>query len=423
MNNHQATLITVGDELLIGQVIDTNSAWLAQQLNDIGIWIKQRWSVGDNAPDIITALERAMAESSVIIITGGLGPTNDDITKNVLNDYFGGELVMNEQVLAHIEQLLLKRNAQPLLERNRAQAMVPNVATVLWNAVGTAPGMLFEKSGKWILSLPGVPHEMQYIMQHEMLEKIKKHFQLPSIQHKTLLTASIGESALAEHIQHWEAALPDFLKLAYLPNQGMVRLRITGQHANAVELSKALETSFEDLKQLVQQWLITDEDKPIHLVLGSLLNELQLSIGSVESCTGGYIAHLLSKEPGSSTSYMGSIITYSNEIKTKMADVSEKTLQDFGAVSEETIREMVAGGLKHLKTDLVIATSGIMGPTGNTPNKPIGTVWMGVGNRNRIKTKLIHARWDREKNIIYTAHQALLLAIKFIRETKNANDC
>jgi nicotinamide-nucleotide amidase len=423
MKEHFATIITIGDELLIGQVIDTNSAWLAQKLNHIGFWVKQRWSIGDDASAIVSALDAALASSSMVIITGGLGPTNDDITKKVLTGYFDGQLQLNEAVLEHVTALLSKVKVSPLLERNRQQAMLPSTAKVLWNAVGTAPGMLFEKNGKLVFSLPGVPHEMKYVMENSGIGIIQEHYSLPSIQHKTLLTAGIGESTLAEHIQDWENQLPANIKLAYLPNNGMVRLRITGIDKQSHALSVQLQEQFEKLKVLVSEWLITDEDKTLNLVLGELLNDTSCTVGSVESCTGGYLAHLITSLSGSSKSYLGSIVSYANDVKENLVHVKHETIEQFGAVSEETIKEMVKGGLEQLGVNYVIATSGIMGPLGGSEAKPVGTVWLGVGTKEKIETKLIKARWDRLKNIEFTAQQALLFLIKFIKANPKANDC
>lgn len=417
MKEKFATIITIGDELLIGQVIDTNSAWLAQQLNKIGIWIKQRWSIGDEKSDIVEALNAAVSSSDLVIITGGLGPTNDDITKKVLTEYFNSSLVLDPKVLEHVEQLLSRRQTTPLLERNRQQAMVPSTSKVLWNELGTAPGMLFEKDNKLIFSLPGVPHEMKNIMETIGLGVIQDFYQLPYIQHRTLTTANIGESALAENIQDWENKLPDYLKLAYLPNNGMVRLRITGIGSNESALTSELNNQFETLKSLVSEWIITDEDISLAKVASQLLEKNGQTIGTVESCTGGYIAHLITSMAGSSAYFQGSIISYANEIKEKMALVPSTTLQNHGAVSEATVIDMVKGGLQQLGTDYIIACSGILGPGGGSTEKPVGTVWLAVGNQDKIETKLIKARWDRLKNIEYTAQQALLLLIKFIKSS------
>lgn len=419
MKEQFATIITIGDELLIGQVIDTNSAWLAQQLNQLGIWVKQRWSIADNADAIKTALDAALISSDLVIITGGLGPTNDDITKKVLNDYFGGKLIIDEKVLSHVEELLSRRQKQPLLERNRQQAMVPDVAEVLWNRVGTAPGMLFQKNGKLIFSLPGVPHEMITIMEEGGLDKIKEVYALPNIQHRTLTTADIGESALAEHIQEWEERLPENLKLAYLPNNGMVRLRITGINHDSTFLTKQIDEEFEKLKSLVKDWLITDKDQTLAAVLRHILYPRLLTVGTVESCTGGSVAKNITSISGSGDYFLGSIVSYANEVKENLVGVPKEIIEKHGAVSEETVIEMVKGGLNKIGANYVVVTSGIMGPTGGTEIKPVGTVWMAVGNKNKIETKLIKARWDRFKNIEYTTQQALLLLIKFIK----ANEC
>ncbi|MFT3822469.1 MAG: competence/damage-inducible protein A [Chitinophagaceae bacterium] len=416
MKQVYATIITIGDELLIGQVIDTNSAWMAQELNKAGIWLRRRVSVGDNKEEIISALDEESRDVPIILITGGLGPTADDITKPVLADYFGGKLVVNQQVLEHVQYLFEKVFKRPFTERNRKQAEVPDVCTVLHNERGTAPGMWFEKDGKIFVSLPGVPHEMKGLMLKEVLPRLKQHFTMPFIAHRTLLTAGIGESALADVIQQWEEQLPTNCKLAYLPNYGMVRLRITASDNNEAALNQTLDTEFAKLKVLVKEWMVVDEDIPLQEAIGRLLKQQQRTMGTAESCTGGYIASLITAVPGSSAYYKGSIVSYANEVKENILHVQKDTLQQKGAVSEETVRQMVQGALETLNVDYAVATSGIMGPDGGTPDKPVGTVWLAAGNRTHTITRLLQLRFDRQRNTDLTASYAMDLLRKFIAE-------
>jgi nicotinamide-nucleotide amidase len=411
-----ASIITIGDELLIGQVVDTNSAWIAQELNKAGIWLKRRLSVGDVKDEIVHALDEESKSSQIIIITGGLGPTNDDITKQVLNEYFGGKLVMNEDVLKHIKYLFEQVFRRPIIERNLQQAEVPDVCTVLPNKRGTAPGMWFEKDGKVYVSLPGVPHEMKGLITDEVIPRLQQAFTMPFIEHRTLLTAGIGESFLAETIKDWEAQLPAHLKLAYLPNYGMVRLRITGSAADKAALDTLLDSEFAKLQQLVKEWLVTNQDIPLQQGLLELLRSKNKTLSTAESCTGGYIAHLITAIPGASSSYKGTVVAYDNDVKTHVLRVSPGTMQRVGAVSEEIVKEMVEGAVDVLNTDYAIAVSGIMGPDGGSPEKPVGTVWIAAGRRGKQVTQKFHFRFDRQRNIEMTAIQALNLLRKFIIE-------
>lgn len=411
--NINASIITIGDELLIGQVVDTNSAWIARELNQAGIWLKRRVSVGDKKEEIIKALDEESEGASVILITGGLGPTADDITKPVLCEYFGGKLVMHNETLERVKAIFA-RLQRPMIERNTKQAEVPDVCTVIPNDRGTAPGMWFEKNGKIFVSMPGVPHEMKGMMTSYVLPRIRQHFVLPYIDHRTLLTAGIGESFLAEAIETWENQLPAHLKLAYLPNYGMVRLRITGFGTDHTQLQTELNDQFGRLKQLVTEWMVADEDLTLAEVIPGLLNAQKASISTAESCTGGYIAHLITSIPGSSAYYKGSIVSYANEVKENLLQVPKTVLETVGAVSEETVIQMVRGALASLNTDFAIATSGIMGPEGGTEEKPVGTVWIAVGNNNTIVTEKFSLRYDRSRNIEFAANLALNMARKFI---------
>ncbi|MFN8290569.1 MAG: competence/damage-inducible protein A [Chitinophagaceae bacterium] len=416
MKQINASIITIGDELLIGQTIDTNSAFIAQELNKIGIWVHRRVAVGDVYDDIWDALDQEGSRSDIVIITGGLGPTADDITKPLLCKYFGGKLVMNENVLEHVKYLFEKvyRRPGPILEVNLKQAEVPDVCTVLHNARGTAPGMLFRKEGKFFFSLPGVPHEMKGLMITGIIPLLLREFQMPAILHKTAFTAGQGESMLANMLKDFEPALPENIKLAYLPNYGMVRLRLTVRADNREAAEKLVAPYFEQLQEIVKDYLVSNEDEGLETVVGKILKAKNKTMGTAESCTGGYIAHLVTSIPGSSGYYKGSIISYDNEIKEQVLGVKKETLSRYGAVSEETVREMVKGALGQLNTDYALAVSGIMGPDGGTAEKPVGTVWIAAGNRDKTDTLKLNLRFDRKRNIEMTAMNALNFLRKFI---------
>ncbi|TMI94020.1 MAG: CinA family nicotinamide mononucleotide deamidase-related protein [Bacteroidetes bacterium] len=411
-----ASIITIGDELLTGQTIDTNSAWMAEELNKIGVWVKRRVAVGDVWDDIWNALDEESKIADIILITGGLGPTADDITKPLLCKYFGGNLIVNEQVLRHVKYLFEKvfRRPGPILERNLKQAEVPDVCTVLMNERGTAPGMWFEKEKKVFVSLPGVPHEMKGLMKKEVLTRLQRRFKMPFILHQTLLTYGMGESFLAEKIKDWEEQLPGHIKLAYLPHYGNVRLRLTGISDDKNKLEKELEEQSKKLKPLIRDWLVIDDDMTIQQVVAKILKERKQSVGTAESCTGGYIAHLLTIDPGASSNFKGTVVAYDNKVKEDILNVSAQTINSAGAVSEETVKEMLKGALEKLKSDYAVATSGIMGPDGGTEDKPVGTVWIAVGNNRKIEAQRFNFRFDRVRNIEQTAHTALNMLRKFI---------
>jgi len=404
-----ASIITIGDELLIGQVIDTNSAFIAQSLNHIGIVVKSRVAVGDDKEAIENALTKAISENQIVILTGGLGPTADDITKPLLNAFFNGKMVIHEPTLKHIEYIFEKVHQRPMIDRNRKQAEVPDTCEVLFNETGTAPGMLFKKDGCLIFSLPGVPHEMKWLTENKVIPLLKTSFLSHFVKHRTLLTAGIGESFLAELILDFENAIPSFIKLAYLPNYGMVRLRLTGTGSNGVALDKILDEQFELLKIKVADYLVTDEDDTMEVVVGKLLKAKHQTVATAESCTGGYIGHLLSKHAGSSTFYTGGIISYDNRIKTEFLDVPTSILQTVGAVSKEAVEQMAIAVREKMNTDYAISVSGIMGPTGNTDEKPLGMVWVGVANKEKVVSKVFYLRFDRQRNIEITATQAINL--------------
>ncbi len=413
-----ASIITIGDELLIGQVIDTNSAWIAGELNQIGILLKHRIAVGDNREDILEALETEGKRSKIIIITGGLGPTADDITKPVLCEYFGGKMIVHPPTLEHIRHIFEKVLKRPMIERNHKQAEVPDVCTVLMNEQGTAPGMLFEKNGVWYISLPGVPHEMKWLMQEKVLPMLTKQFSGGVVAHRTLLTAGLGESFLAEMIQDIELSLPAHIKLAYLPNYGMVRLRLSGWGLDANTLTVEIIGYFEQLKERVKEYLIIDEDIPLERAIGKLLVAQKATVATAESCTGGYIAHLLTSHAGASAFFKGSIICYDNEVKKQLLGVTAECLQKFGAVSAPTVEQMALAVRELLQVDYALAVSGIMGPDGGTPEKPLGLVWVAIASANGVKSQELRFRFTRKRNIELTAAHTLRLLHAAIVENK-----
>ena len=411
-----ASIITIGDELLIGQTIDTNSAFIGQELNKAGIWLKRRIAVGDVREEILNALAEQSRDNDILLITGGLGPTADDITKPALRDYFGAGIRIDDGALQNVHDVFSRFGRQPS-EVNLKQAEVPDNCTVLPNRRGTAPGMWFERDGVVYVSLPGVPHEMKGLITDSVLPKLKERFTLPAIVHRTALTAGKGESDLAAHIAEFEAALPDWIKLAYLPSYGLVRLRLTARGDDPAVVESEIDRRFADLKERVAEWLVADEDISLTETVHRLLKSRGQTVGTAESCTGGYIARLLTEPAGASQLYNGSIVAYSNEIKERVLGVPAAVLQQHGAVSEQTVRAMVAGALNVLGTDYAVATSGIMGPSGGTPEKPVGTIWLAVGNRERTETLLLHYRFDRARNMELTANTALNFLRKFILKT------
>ena len=409
MDTNYASIITIGDELLIGQVVDTNSAWMAQELNKIGIPIKHRVAVGDVWDDIWYALDEESKHAKIIFITGGLGPTSDDITKPLLCKYFNGKLKIDNDTLEHVKNIFLNVLKRPMIDLNVKQAEVPDTCTVLRNEKGTAPGMMFEKDGKIFISLPGVPHEMKWIMSNVVIPMLPSRVKTTNIEHRTLLTAGIGESFLAELIKDEEAALPPQIKLAYLPNSGMVRLRLTASGDDKKLLTEEINVHVEAFKQKVKDYLVIDEDLPIHSLIGRLLKDRGQTVSTAESCTGGYIAHLITSIPGASAYFKGSVVSYDNSVKTSVLDVSETTLATFGAVSEETVIQMAKRVREIMQTDYSIAVSGIMGPDGGTVEKPVGKVWIAIANKQEITTKSFDLRYNRERNIELTAINALNL--------------
>jgi nicotinamide-nucleotide amidase len=419
MNNDKvnASIITIGDELLIGQTIDTNSAWMAQELNKLGIWVRRRVAVGDVRDEIWNALNEESTYANIILITGGLGPTADDITKPLLCEYFGGKLVVNEDALENVKTIFQKYLNRPLLDVNLKQAEVPDVCTVIQNKRGTAPGMWFEKAGKIFISMPGVPNEMKGMMTDYVLPRLPKMFELPAVVHRTLLTAGIGESFLADRIKEFESSLPSHIKLAYLPNYGMVRLRLTATGSDRENITNEVDKLFQELQSQLTDVMVINEDKTLEEAIGILLAKNNQTVTTAESCTGGYIAHLLTSISGSSKYFMGGIVSYDNSIKEKLLSVNANTLNTAGAVSEETVLEMATGAKALMNTDYAVAVSGIMGPTGGTEQKPVGAVWVAVAGKTKTKAQKFFVRYDRARNIEITATHALnMLRVLIVEE-------
>lgn len=415
-----AHLLTIGDEILIGQILDTNSAWMSQQLNLCGIRVGGKSSVGDTRAAIVAGIRHAAEQSEVVIMTGGLGPTKDDITKKTLAEMFDSSMSFHQATYERIEGYFQKigRQMPPAM---LDQATLPDKAVILPNKVGTAPGMWFESDGKVFISLPGVPFEMEYLMTNEVLPRLQARFQTRPIVHRTLLTAGEGESNIARRIEAFEDQLPAHIKLAYLPALGQVRLRLSGvwEHAEvpadaAVQLQTELEQKTAELEALIPDLVYGYETDSLEKVVGRILREQQKQFGTAESCTGGYVAHLITSAPGASAYFPGTVVTYSYEMKTKLLGVNPETLLQFGAVSEETVREMARGALQTLGVDVALAISGIAGPDGGTPEKPVGTVWIAVADHSRaLAVKYIFGR-DRVKNIQMTGTYALNLVRKFL---------
>jgi len=399
-----ASIITIGDELLIGQTIDTNSAWMGVALNEAGVIVKRRVAVGDNWDDIWDALEKESITANVVLITGGLGPTADDITKPLLCKYFDGKMIVDQGALDNVIDIFTNKLGRPLIERNLKQAEVPDTCTVIPNKRGTAPGMLFRKNDCIFISMPGVPHEMKGMMSDFVMPWIKKEFLSEQIIHKTLLTAGIGESFLAEMLVNFEEMLPESIKLAYLPSYGMVRLRLT---TNLADKSVEIEGLFEQLKSIVKDYLVIDSDISMPAAIAGMLKEKKLTISIAESCTGGYISHLLTSMAGSSLYYEGGVVSYSNDLKTALLGVPNEILMTHGAVSTQTVEKMAEGVRLRTGTDIGLATSGIMGPSGGTETKPVGFVCVGVSTKHKTVTTTFQFRFDRARNIELTAIHAL----------------
>lgn len=400
-------VISIGDELLLGQTVNTNSSWIGTEIAKIGGEVIEGSTIRDSKQVILDALDYSLRSADVVIITGGLGPTKDDITKYTLCEYFNTELEIHQPTLDHITDFFTKRGRE-MLETNIQQAALPKASEILFNANGTAPGMWFEKDEKIVVSLPGVPYEMKAIMTDEVLPRLQRRFELEAHYYRTVHTQGIGESFLAEKISDIEDSLrAEGLGLAYLPSPGLVRLRLTGKRN---EQDKALiEKYIDELSKRLEKYVFGFDGALLPQVVGQFLLNKQLTVSTVESCTGGSLAGSITSVPGSSAYYMGSFLTYSNRLKNKLAGVSEKDLLDFGAVSQQVVEAMALGGLKNLETDFCVATSGVAGPDGGSDEKPVGTVWIAVASKNRVFSKRFQFGTDRSRNIEISVNTALNL--------------
>ncbi|HEY9535885.1 MAG TPA: competence/damage-inducible protein A [Mucilaginibacter sp.] len=410
-----AEIITIGDEILIGQIVDTNSAWMAQQLNNAGIGVKQISSVSDDKQHILTALKEASERADLIFITGGLGPTKDDITKNTLAEYFGVGMVENKEALENVLRIFEKYD-RPMLDINRLQAQVPENCEAIINKNGTAPGMWFNVGGKIYVSMPGVPFEMMYMMEEEVIPRIKTLFKLPAIIHKTILTVGEGESFLATRIADIEDSLPKHIKLAYLPKLGQVRLRLSGQGYDEKQLSDEIEQYAAKIIERVGEHIAAEEDIALEKAILNFMAERGLTLSVAESCTGGYISHLFTQHPGSSKVFFGGAVSYSNQLKESILGVKDETLQQYGAVSEETVTEMAEGALRNFKSDYAIAVTGIAGPDGGMPDKPVGTVWIAVALAQKTVRKKFTFGSKRLQNIERSASAALFMLNTLLKD-------
>jgi len=408
MKNIYAELISIGDEILYGQTLDTNSHWISAELDKIGVKVKRKVTVADTEEAILEAFEEAEKNADIILITGGLGPTKDDLTKPCLAKYFDSEMYLNEEILQTLEERFAKRG-RTLNKLNKGQAELPKKCEVVFNQYGTAPGMWFNKGGKVFVSMPGVPKEMKYMMQDTVLPKLKEQFQMPVIIHQMVKTSGVPESELAEKLEDWENNLPKEIKLAYLPGLKQVKLRLTAIGADENHLKKLIEAEVEKLDELIGKYVFATEDINHAEAVGELLKSKGLTIACAESCTGGYLSKLITENAGSSTYYQGTVIPYHNELKIKVLGVQQETIEKFGAVSEQTVIEM-AENVRHLMhADIGVATSGIAGPSGGTEEKPVGTVWVALADGENTQTKLFNFPFDREGNIDITANSVLNL--------------
>lgn len=409
----EVEIINIGDELLIGQVVNTNAADMAKMLNKAGFDVRKTSVIGDEAEIIRSSLQSAMQRAAVVLITGGLGPTKDDITKKVLAEEFDSSLIMNEQVRVHVERYFASKGL-PFTPTNAEQALVPDKCRVVFNSVGTAPGMCFEKNGKLVFSMPGVPFEMRTMMP-EVIEIMKQHFKSEAVEYKTLLVSGIGESFLSDKLEGFEANLPRGISLAYLPKGGTIRLRLTAKGADRNKVTDMLDRQTELLLASVKDYFMGFECDNLAETLGERLSENGKTVATAESCTGGNIAHLITLVAGSSRYYKGSVVSYANEVKEKVLGVRAGDLQQYGAVSEEVVKQMAEGVKRLLKTDYAIATSGIAGPSGGSDEKPVGTVWIAVaGERGCVAEKFLF-NTTRDNFIERTSNQAILMLLHQMR--------
>ena len=411
----QAEIITIGDEILIGQIIDSNSAFISKALNNIGVHVYQITSVQDDKDHILTALAEAESRVDVVIITGGLGPTKDDITKHTLCQYFNDELVMNQEVLEHVEWLFEKYITTPISDLNRRQALVPKQSRVLKNRFGTAPGMWMEKNGKTFVSLPGVPYEMKALMEHEVLPLIQEKYHRPYILHKTMITYGLGESAIAEKIEAWEDALPSHIKLAYLPNLGKVRLRLTARGEHKEDLMEEVNARFGELYPILGDIIVGfEEEGLLEVHIGKLLQERKATLALAESCTGGTIASRITMIPGASNYFLGGVVSYATRVKTRMLGVDEKTVAQYSVVSAAVAEAMALGVREKMQADYAVATTGNAGPAKGESDADVGTVFIAIASEKGVFSEKFNFGNHREKVINRAVNKALEMLRKEI---------
>ncbi len=407
--------IVIGDELLIGQVTDTNSGWIARHLSPLGWESNSVKVIADDADEIFRAIDEAFAVTDVVLMTGGLGPTKDDITKATLCRYFGGEMVLNEDVKRNVDAQFERRGI-PMNRLTAGQAMVPSSCRVIQNEVGTAPIMWFERDGKVLVSMPGVPHETQTMMERAVISQLIKHFHSDlDIEYRTFVVIDYAESALAEKLEDYEQQLPEYIHLAYLPNQGVIRLRLTGAHHDSQVIAANMEEQSKKLHKILGKSIIADSDKPLAMIVGERLRELGLTLSTAESCTGGNVAHVITEIAGSSDYFMGSVVSYSNDVKERVLGVDNTTLDTCGAVSQPVVEQMAYGVSQLCRTHCAVATSGVAGPSGGTPEKPVGTVWMAAKVGDIVVSQCQHLPGERSQIITRATNQVLIMLLKLLR--------
>ncbi len=416
----KATIVTIGDEILIGQIVDTNSGFIAKALDKIGVAVHEMISISDDKQHILDTFSKLQNQVDLVIITGGLGPTKDDITKHTFCEYFEDTLVVDAAVLAHVTEIIEGFYKRPITQLNKDQALVPSKCTILHNKMGTAPGMWMKKEQTVFVSLPGVPYEMKYLVEHEIIPKVVREYERPYIIHKTILTYGEGESKIAERIEDWENNLPAFIKLAYLPNPGRVRLRLTARGTDKEILEKSIADNVASLTQIIGDIIVGfDEDDTIEVVLGRLLTQQKKTIATAESCTGGKIAQMLSSVPGASNYFKGSVVSYATETKIKVLGISEDLIQKHSVVSAEVAKAMAISIQKLLQTDYAIATTGNAGPTKGDADAEVGTVFIALATAEEVVVQEFNFGQPREKVIDRTVNKSMELLQKNEIAVKN----
>lgn len=414
----KAEIITIGDEILYGQILDTNTQWISLELDKLGVKTVRKSSVGDQKSEILQILNEAANRADVVFITGGLGPTKDDLTKKILAEYFGCDLAMHPQALQDVTEFFAKRGRE-LSDINRDQALLPTKAEFVRNSQGTAPGMWFNEKGVIWVSMPGVPYEMKNIMEQEVLPRLVNHFQMPVIYHKVIKTVGIGESYLSELIESWEIQLPEHIKLAYLPSMGIVKLRLTAVGEDLAHLQEAVEVELKKVYPLIKSYIFGYEKDELADVVGRLLIDQKATLSVAESCTGGYLAHQFTQNAGSSAYFTGGILSYANQVKIDQLSVSKQILAKDGAVSEACIQAMAQGVQKSLGTTYALATSGIAGPDGGTVEKPVGTVWIALAHPEGVISRKLTLGGTRMQNIYLSSLACVNLLRKYLLNDLN----